>query len=130
MYKLYTDGGSRGNPGKAAIGGVILNNENSVGTFSKYIGIQTNNFAEYTALLEGLNICISKNILAIDCFLDSDLVVKQLNGIYKVKNANIKPVYLKIKALLDSFDRITFTHVRREFNKVADALVNEALDNL
>lgn len=128
--KLFTDGGSRGNPGPAAIGGVLYDLEDKeIETFSQYLGEGTNNQAEYTALLIGLQLAQKNRVEEIDCFLDSELVVKQLNKEYKVKDAELAKIFVKIWNLSQTFKKITFSHVRREFNKEADRLVNQALDN-
>lgn len=128
MHKLFTDGGSRGNPGPAGIGFILFNDSELVHFDAKHLGNATNNQAEYAALLFGLKTCKKQGIKNIECYLDSELVVKQLNGIYKIKNESIKPLYLKIRTILDELDIVTFTHVPREQNKFADKLVNIALD--
>ena len=131
MYKLFTDGGSRGNPGPAAIGAFIFDeNDNLVTFLGEYLGEETNNFAEYTALIRGLNLAAKEGIDSIECNLDSELVVKQLNGQYKVKNENIIPLHKKVETLKKEFKSISFVHVRREFNKHADRMVNIILDTL
>ena len=128
-FTLHTDGGSRGNPGPAGIGGVISDsNGEFLVEFKKYIGVATNNIAEYMALIEGLRLAIDNEIKALDCYLDSELIVKQLNGQYKVKDSNMKLLFAKVTELLSNFDSVKFEHVRRENNKEADRLVNEALD--
>jgi len=129
MHKLFTDGGSRGNPGHSGIGIVCLNKDNEkVFKFKKYIGINTNNQAEYVALLQGIKTCVKKGIKNLNCFADSELMVKQLNGEYKMKNAGLKPLYRQVKEMKKSFKSITFNHVPRAKNKIADSLVNQALD--
>ena len=126
--QVYTDGASKGNPGRASIGASILADNQEVESISKFIGVQTNNYAEYTALIEALKLLSGKYAGAeIEVFADSELMIKQLNGIYKVKNANIKPLYEAIKNLVGNFGAVSFTHVRREFNKRADELANLAL---
>jgi len=129
-YSLYTDGGARGNPGPGAVG-VVLENEKGEAVYelSKYIGECTNNEAEYVALWTGLQMAASKEVKKIKVFVDSELVVKQVNGEYKVKNARLKKMSQRVKSLMSNFDEISFTHVKRSANKKADALVNEALDN-
>lgn len=128
-YTLNTDGGARGNPGPAGIGIVIKNSQaETIYEMGAYIGHTTNNEAEYTALLKGLEVALEKNIKELDCFLDSELVVKQLNGQYKVKNANLKTFWTKIKGQALKFEKITFNHTLRNGNKEADQLVNDALD--
>lgn len=128
--KVFTDGGSRGNPGEAAIGVVIKKDNKAAKEFGKKIGIATNNIAEYTAVLEAL-VFAKKNIDfgEADFFLDSELVVRQLNGIYKVKDKNLKKIFLKIRQLIsESGAGVTFSHITREKNERADKLVNNALD--
>lgn len=128
MYYLNTDGGSRGNPGPAAIGGVIKNEREEIATFSKYIGKKTNNQAEYAALIIGLKYAMKHNVAELTCRLDSQLIVKQLNGEYKVKHEMMKPLFAEVQKLSKNFENISFEHVKREKNKEADALVNKALD--
>lgn len=128
---MYTDGGSRNNPGPAAIGVYI---ETLGKKYGECIGIATNNEAEYGAVIFGLKKI--KQVLGsekaklynVQCYLDSELVVKQLNHIYKLKEKRIQEFFIEIWNLTLDFKSVTFTHVRREKNKVADALVNEALD--
>lgn len=128
MAKLFTDGGARGNPGPAAIGGVIYDGQNKIADFSQYIGQTTNNQAEYQALLKGLDLALENNIQNLECFLDSELVVKQMNKEYKVKDKELAKIFVKVYNLSLKFKKISFSHVRREYNKEADALVNKALD--
>lgn len=129
QFKLFTDGGSRGNPGPAGIGGVIYQADKEIAHFSKYLGTGTNNQAEYTALLTGLELAKKHKINNLQCFLDSELVVKQLNKEYRVKDADLAKLFVKVWNLGQEFDSISFNHVRREFNKEADRLVNLALDS-
>lgn len=134
LYKVYTDGGARGNPGPAGCGIVIEkcqgNKCENVFEIGKYIGKATNNQAEYTALIIAIEKLLeSDDALATSFNLDSQLVVEQLNGNYKVKNENIKPLYKKINSLLDKLNtKYTFTYIPRERNKLADKLVNKILD--
>jgi ribonuclease HI len=129
-YKMYTDGGSRGNPGKAAIGVVIYDKNNKkIKEISKYIGIATNNVAEYTALLFGVLTLKELQCTKVDMFLDSQLIVRQLNGQYKVKDHKMRNLYKKIIENIKGIDWVV-EHVKREKNKVADQLVNDALDAL
>ena len=131
LYLLHTDGGSRGNPGKSAAGWVIYSPKHEIIIKnSKYLGIKTNNFAEYTAIVEGLKEALENNILYLQLKMDSELAVKQINGLYKVKNAQIKIFIDEIFTLRRKFKRIIFSHVYRENNKDADRMVNECLDNL
>lgn len=128
INKLFTDGGARGNPGPSAIGGVLYQDDKLIDSLSEYIGNATNNVAEYKALIEGLKLAIKNNIEDLDCFLDSELVVKQLKREYKVKNEALGKLFVEASNLSLKFKKISFNHVRRELNKEADALVNEALD--
>ena len=130
MQKLIinTDGGSRNNPGPAGIG-VVFSDEKgeTLATFKEYIGEATNNVAEYKALILALTKAQDFQVDEIECRLDSELVVKQLNGLYKVKDANMKELFTKVQELV-FFKPVKFVHVRREFNKLADKLVNEVID--
>jgi ribonuclease HI len=127
---MYTDGGSRGNPGKAAIGVVIYNEKDKViEKISKYIGTATNNVAEYSALLVGVLALKKLKCTEVEMFLDSLLIVNQLNGKYRVKDSKMKKLYLKVMENLEDIDW-TVAHVKRNKNKVADKLVNDALDAL
>lgn len=128
-YIIYTDGGARGNPGPAGIGAVIYDEEkNIVAEISEYIGETTNNQAEYKALIYALKKAKELKADELDCFLDSELVVKQLKREYKVKNKDLAPLFLEIHNISLSFKKISYTHVRREFNKEADKLANIAMD--
>lgn len=125
---INTDGGSRNNPGPAAIGVVIYDElGNVIEKHKEYIGKATNNVAEYTALVIAIKRAQKYEPEEIECRLDSELVVKQLKGEYKVKEAGMKELFSQIKDLI-FFKNVTFNHVRREQNKLADKLVNEALD--
>lgn len=129
---IYTDGASRGNPGKASYGFSITDeNRKLVYEEGKYLGIQTNNFAEYSAVLAALSY-VQENLLEvtqINFFMDSLLAAKQLSGKYKIKSPNLIPLIYKIKDLESKF-KVNYSHVPRAQNKVADALANLALDNL
>ncbi|MCD4760333.1 ribonuclease HI family protein [bacterium] len=129
QFKLFTDGGARGNPGPAAIGGVLYDNDQEIDNFSECIGKATNNQAEYQAIIKGLEVALKNNTKVLDCFLDSELVVEQLNRKYKVKDKELAKLFVKAWNLALKFEKIIFIHVRREKNKTADALVNKALDN-
>lgn len=127
---IYTDGGSRGNPGPAASGAVIKTPEGEVlAEVMKYLGKDTNNQAEYTAIVIGLERAAELGATNVSMFMDSELATKQLKGIYKVKHPEIAKRFLEVKNLTHKFKTVTFTHVRREYNKEADALVNICLDN-
>lgn len=125
----YSDGGSRGNPGPSASGYVLMDASEKViyegGTF---LGITTNNIAEYQAVYLGLEKALELGATVVDFRLDSLLVVNQMNGIYRIKNAELAPINDRIRELMRQFDKVTFTHVRREYNKLADGMVNKILD--
>ena len=131
---VHSDGGARGNPGPAAVGVVIAKEDGEVlEELSETIGESTNNIAEYTAVLRGLHALIAlfgekTTELEIDWRLDSELVVKQLAGEYKVKNPGLRSLFEEIRDLRARFPKLSLRHVRREENKEADRLVNEALD--
>ncbi len=129
-YSLFTDGGARGNPGPAGIGIVLLDEHNKVVyEHCDYLGKKTNNEAEYTALLTGLQLSAKQNVRELNCYLDSELVVKQLRGEYKIRNHNLKLFFDQIKEFEPYFSQISYNHVKREKNKRADELVNLAIDN-
>ncbi|MFA6603426.1 MAG: ribonuclease HI family protein [Patescibacteria group bacterium] len=131
MKKLlvHTDGGARGNPGPSGIGVYITDESGAVVLeHSRYIGETTNNQAEYTAVIDALEHCKTLGAEEVGFFLDSELVVRQLNRQYKVRDAGLAPLFMRVWNLSVSFRKLTFTHVRREFNKNADRLVNEAID--
>ncbi|HEY0964699.1 MAG TPA: ribonuclease HI family protein [Candidatus Paceibacterota bacterium] len=132
---IFTDGGARGNPGPAAIGVQMLDAQGNVlKEVSEAIGNATNNFAEYQAVMRGLETAkqhfgSKTKDMQFEIKLDSELVKKQLNGEYQIKEPGLVPHFIAIHNLrVSSFPNLTFTHVRREFNKEADRLVNEALD--
>ena len=127
-YQLFCDGASRSNPGDASIGISILLDGKEVHTISKKIGIATNNEAEYQALIDGLNYCVDNSIKEIQVFLDSNLVVEQVNKNFKVKAGNLKVLNSKVDELIQEFNFIEISHVYREENKRADQLANMALD--
>ena len=127
---VYFDGGSRGNPGEAAIGAVVRDatRDEPLVTISERIGVATNNVAEYRALIAGLEAASQHGGGRLLVRGDSQLVLKQLRGEYKVKNEGLKPLYNEARKLLRRFDDVTLEHVRREQNVDADTLVNAALD--
>lgn len=127
---LFTDGGSRGNPGQAAIGCVLVDPLSGTVVREHYerIGIGTNNIAEYRALIEGLKIARLYHPNRIICHLDSELIVKQLSGDYQVRMATLQPLFQEIRTLAKEFSAIAFTHIPRADNHHADRLVNKALD--
>ncbi|KKS34760.1 MAG: Ribonuclease H [Parcubacteria group bacterium GW2011_GWC2_42_12] len=126
---IYTDGGARGNPGPAGIGCVIFDGQGTlVEEISQGIGETTNNQAEYQALIAGLAKAKELGGRELEVFLDSELVVKQLNREYRVKDKDLAPLFVKVYNLTLSFKRVIFKYIRREENELADALVNLALD--
>ena len=127
--KMFGDGGSRGNPGPSASGFVVLDMEDNVLVDQGvYLGVTTNNQAEYTSLKLGLEVCLKMGVREVQVYMDSLLVVNQMKGIFKVKNRDLWPIHDAIKKLAEKFDHVSFSHVPREFNKLADAAVNRALD--
>lgn len=129
QYTIYSDGGARGNPGPAAIGVVIYQNKKVITTIARCIGETTNNQAEYQAIIAGLEKVLELQGQEIECFLDSELVVKQLRHEYKVKNKDLASLFVKAHNLSLQFKKISFKHIPREDNKAADKLVNQALDS-
>ena len=128
-YRVNTDGAARGNPGPAAIGVVIQDGEGHVVyEASRSLGTKTNNEAEYLALIAALEYLKDARIGEADFYLDSELIVKQLNGQYRVKEPRMQSLYARVTMLLNAVPRHSFTHVRRADNARADALANEALD--
>ncbi len=127
--KLSTDGGARGNPGPAAYGYVLEAEDGTVlDARGKKIGVATNNVAEYRALIAGLEAALSHGVTDLDVVSDSELLVKQMRGEYKVKNAALKTLSTQAAALGRDLDSVSYIAVRREHNELADRLVNEALD--
>lgn len=124
---IYTDGASRGNPGHAGCGYVIYADGQEIATGKKYLGMTTNNIAEYNAVIEACQHSLVKNVTELNFFLDSELVVKQMRGEYKVKHEGLIPLKAKADALL-SGKKTVFTHIPRSLNKTADRLANEAID--
>jgi len=126
---LFADGGSRGNPGPAASAAVLLDRDGElVEEIGAYLGIATNNVAEWTALLLGLEAAAKRGIRRLQIRLDSELVVKQLQGEYRVKHDGLKPLYRRARELLRAFSEVDVAHVPRARNKLADGLVNRLLD--
>lgn len=124
---IYCDGGSRGNPGPAASGSVVVEGGKVLATKAEYLGITTNNQAEYRAVLLGLELMKEFKTTSAHFYLDSQLVVRQIQGRYKVKDPGLRIVYLEIMQKLVDLD-VEFTHVLRDKNKLADAAVNACLD--
>ena len=126
---IYTDGGSRGNPGPAGAGAIIYDeNRKVIAEISEFLGITTNNQAEYRAILAGIKKAVALQASEVEFYLDSELAVKQLNREYKVKNKDLAPLVLAVYNLTLSFTKISFTHIPRERNSEADRLANEAMD--
>ena len=127
--KMFADGGSRGNPGPSASGYALLTMDDVV-VFQggNYLGITTNNQAEYNGLKMGLDEAALRSAKIVHVYMDSLLVINQMKGLYRVKNPDLAPVHQAIKASLNRFQRVTFDHVPREHNKLADSMVNETLD--
>ncbi len=127
---MYTDGASRGNPGQAGAGAVILDDEGQeLLTVAEYLGTCTNNVAEYQALILGLTEAVALGGKNISIFLDSQLIVRQVQGIYKVKNQTLQPLFAQVKKLLAQFDSYKIAHIARELNKRADELANRGIDD-
>ena len=129
IYQIFCDGASRSNPGDASIGVSISLDGKEIHTISRKIGIATKNEAEYQALIDGLNYCIENSIKEIEVFLDSNLVVEQVNKNFKVKAGNLKALNSQVENMIKEFEYIEFKHVYREENKRADQLANMALDS-
>lgn len=132
----YTDGGSRGNPGPAASGICVTDEQGDVLTrFGTFLGTQTNNFAEYTAIIEALTWILTNretlgSIASIECRMDSQLACRQLSGMYRVKHPQIRPLFDQVQLLQQSLAvPFQFVHIPREKNTIADSEVNRALDN-
>ena len=127
--RVFSDGGSRGNPGPSACG-FVIEDENGTEIYrsGQYLGVTTNNQAEYHGVQMALEKALEMGGRNVDFRGDSMLVINQINGVYKIKNKELWPIYERIKELIAKFDNITFTHVYREYNQAADAMVNRILD--
>jgi ribonuclease HI len=126
---VYTDGASRGNPGLAAIGVHVIGPDGEIlAQLSEALGTETNNVAEYTALLRALELLNQHHVGHAVIRADSELMIRQMKGEYKVKSEGLRPLFVRCRELARSIGKIQYEHVRREFNKVADGLANEALD--
>jgi ribonuclease HI len=131
---LYTDGGSRGNPGASGIGIIVFEGEKIVLEHSEFLGTKTNNWAEYQGLIRGLeevarHYGAQTKTRQVVVHMDSELIVKQMNGVYRVKDESLKKQHALVRSRITaSFPNISFVHVRREKNKEADRLANEAMD--
>jgi ribonuclease H / adenosylcobalamin/alpha-ribazole phosphatase len=127
--RLSTDGGARGNPGPAAYGYVLEADDGTIlAAHGETIGVATNNVAEYRALIAGLEKAIEVGVDELEVVSDSELLVKQMKGEYRVKNENLRPLAVQASRLARQVGRVRWTSVRREHNELADRLVNEALD--
>lgn len=126
---LRTDGASRGNPGPAAAGIVVEHLDGTVVTqLGQYLGEMPNNQAEYRALILGLRLVTDCQPVAVDVYMDSELVVRQMTGVYQVRDATLQTLYRDAMALVKALPHVTFTHVRRAQNALADRLANQALN--
>jgi ribonuclease HI len=127
--RLFTDGGSRGNPGPAAYGFVLESEDGHVlATRGETIGVATNNVAEYRGLIAGLETAVARAVGELEVISDSELLVNQMRGDYKVKNEALRELHAEATALADRLGKVRYTAVRREHNELADGLVNDALD--
>jgi ribonuclease HI len=128
-YKLFTDGGSRGNPGPSACGYVLMDmNDAVIEQDGLFLGVTTNNQAEYQSLKLGLEKALKHKAQVIYCHMDSMLVINQMKGLYKVKNLDLVPLNTAVKGLVTKFSKVVFTYVPREHNRRADEMVNKILD--
>ncbi len=125
---IYSDGASRNNPGEAGAGAHIVRDGKTVEGLARYLGTTTNNIAEYTAAIMGLEYAVKQGARRVRLFADSELLVKQINGQYKVKNEGLKPLHGKVKELIAKIGSVEVQYIPREQNKEADALANRAID--
>lgn len=125
---IYADGGSRGNPGPAGAGAVITLDGETQAEISKFLGHATNNVAEYTSLVLALEKALDLQFKQVHVYMDSELIVKQMTGHYKVKNEKLIPLFAKARGLASKFSSFDISHIRREHNKIADRLANNAMD--
>ncbi|MBS3956322.1 MAG: ribonuclease HI family protein [Clostridiales bacterium] len=126
---IYTDGGARGNPGLAGAGWVLVGETGkALSSGGKFLGVATNNVAEYHGVICGLTAALAAGCVSVEVRSDSELIVRQMTGRYRVKNENLKPLFLEASALASRFTRVRFTHVRREDNRDADQMANDAMD--
>lgn len=129
--KLFSDGGSRSNPGPSALGFVLFDDKDELLLErGEYLGKRTNNEAEYLGLLAGLHAALAYQPSSLECYLDSDLVVKQLNGYYKVKNERMRKLFEEVKKMEKEFNHVSYCHIPREKNRRADKILNEILRDL
>jgi len=125
---IYTDGASRNNPGESGAGVYILRDGEPFEQIARYLGMTTNNIAEYSAAIIGLEHAVKVGARKVKLFADSELMVKQINGLYKVKNEGLKPLHTKVKGLIARIGSVAVQYIPREQNKEADALANKAID--
>jgi ribonuclease HI len=125
---IYTDGASRNNPGESGAGVYILQDGEPFEQIARYLGTTTNNVAEYTAAIIGLEHAVKVGARKVKLFADSELMVKQINGLYKVKNEGLKPLHTKVNGLIARIGSVAVQYIPREKNKEADALANKAID--
>ena len=125
---LYSDGASRGNPGPAGAGAVLVLGEGRVMRLGKYLGVQTNNVAEYQGVIIGLEKALEVGVRTLDVRADSMLAMMQLKGEWKLKNEGLKPLFERARSLIARFDQVTFRHIPREQNSAADEMSNRAID--
>lgn len=129
IYKIFTDGGARGNPGPAAIGIVVKDEKDKIlKKHAEYIGHATNNQAEYRALIKGLELVEELKAKEIFCYLDSELIVKQMKQEYRVKDQKLQPLFIKAWNAAITLGKVKFQHIPRELNAEADKLLNAELD--
>ena len=127
--RLHTDGGARGNPGPAGIGVVLTDESGSViGELARGIGQTTNNVAEYTALIAGLELALQRGVEDLDVFVDSELVVEQVEGRWKIKNERLRALAVRARSLFGRFRSVSIKHVGRDQNAGADRLANQGID--
>lgn len=130
LPSLFTDGACRGNPGRGGAGAVLVGRDGEViKTAKKFLGHCTNNVAEYQALILGLEEALQQGVAVLSIYLDSELLVRQIQGIYRVKNPSLKPLMEEIRSLLGRFGAWRIEHVPRSENALADRLANEAIDD-
>ncbi len=125
---IFTDGASRNNPGEAGAGVLILRDNKPVAKLARYLGTTTNNIAEYTAAIMGMDYAVKVGASSVRLLADSELLVKQLNGQYKVKNEGLKPLHNRVKELIAKIGNVEVQYIPRAQNKEADALANKAID--
>ncbi|MHB1864987.1 MAG: reverse transcriptase-like protein [Candidatus Saccharimonadales bacterium] len=127
--KIYADGGSRGNPGPSASGYVIMDEEDKILVdMGVYLGVTTNNQAEYTSLKLAMEECLKLGAREVDVYMDSLLVINQMKGVFKVRNRDLWPIHDAINGLAKGFKKVSYQHIPRELNKLADSAVNRAID--